>query len=264
MQLSALPTSATDLRKMFRYDELVQTTSGMAPGNVQANLAILPRELAFDFLLFCQRNPKPCPLIEVVEAGSSVPVQTAPDADLRFDVPKYRIYQYGELTDEVTDLSEFWRDDLVSFLLGCSFSFESALVKAGISLRHNECGTIVPMFITNMQTTPAGGFTGPTVVSMRPIPHDKVVRAVQVTSRFPAVHGAPVHVGDPAAIGIRDVFSPDMGEAVEIKDGEVPVFWACGVTPQAVAMKSRPPFMITHAPGYMFITDMQDEDVSIL
>ena len=187
MQLSALPTSAPDLRKMFRYDELVQTTSGMAPGNVQANLAILPRELAFDFLLFCQRNPKPCPLLEVVEAGSSVPGQTAPNADLRFDVPKYRIYQYGELTDEVTDLSEFWRDDLVSFLLGCSFSFESALVKAGISLRHNERGTVVPMFITNMQTTPAGGFSGPMVVSMRPVPHDKVVRAVQVTSRFPAV-----------------------------------------------------------------------------
>ena len=198
MQLSALPATAPELRQLIRYDELVQTTSGMAPGNVQANLAILPRDLAFDFLLFCQRNPKPCPLIEVVEAGSSVPAQSAPSADLRFDVPKYRIYQYGDMVAEVNDLSEFWRDDLVSFLLGCSFSFESALIKAGISLRHMDRGSIVPMFITNIPTTPAGGFSGPMVVSMRPIPHEKVVKAVQVTSRFPAVHGAPVHIGDPA------------------------------------------------------------------
>ena len=263
MQLSTLPVAPKDLRKLMRTGELVQTTSGMAPGNVQANLAILPKEMAFDFLLFCQRNPKPCPLLEVVEAGSSEPKLTAPGADLKTDVPKYRVYQHGEMVAETLDLSEFWRDDLVSFLLGCSFSFESALLKADISLRHNDCGTIVPMFITDIQTTPAGSFSGPMVVSMRPVPYEKVVRAVTVTSRFPAVHGAPVHIGDPAAIGIRDVFNPDMGEPVEIKEGEVPVFWACGVTPQAVAMNSKPPLMITHAPGYMFITDMWDEDVSV-
>jgi len=263
MQTSTLPASPKELRQLMRDGELINTTSGMAPGNVQANLAILPKDLAFDFLLFCQRNPRPCPLLEVVEPGLSEPRETAPGADLRTDVPKYRIYQNGDMTAEVTDLSEFWRDDLVSFLLGCSFSFESALMKSGISLRHNEAETVVPMFITNIQTTPAGRFSGPMVVSMRPIPHDKIVRAVQVTSRFPAVHGAPVHIGDPTAIGIADVFNPDMGEAVEIKEGEVPVFWACGVTPQAVAMNSKPPLMITHAPGYMFITDMWDEDVAV-
>jgi uncharacterized protein YcsI (UPF0317 family) len=152
---------------------------------------------------------------------------------------------------------------MVGFLLGCSFSFESALIRAGISMRHIDCGTIVPMFITSIQTKPAGPFHGPMVVSMRPIPRDKVVRAVQVTSRFPAVHGAPVHIGDPAAIGIRDVSRPDLGDPIEIKEDEVPVFWACGVTPQAVAMKSRPPFMITHAPGHMFITDARDEDLAV-
>ena len=249
---------------MIRQGKLVQTTSGMAPGNVQANLAILPKDLAFDFLLFCQRNPKPCPLLEVVEAGEVEPKQFAPGADLRTDVPKYRVYQHGEMTAEVEDVSEFWRDDLVSFMLGCSFSFEEALIRAGISMRHMEQGTTVPMFITNIQTTPAGKFSGPMVVSMRPIPQEQVVRAVQVTSRFPAVHGAPVHLGSPKSIGIKDVFSPDFGDPVEIKDGEEPVFWACGVTPQAVAMNTRPPFMITHAPGYMFITDRKDEDLAVL
>ena len=249
---------------MIRQGKLVQTTSGMAPGNVQANLAILPKDLAFDFLLFCQRNPKPCPLLEVVEAGEVEPKQFAPGADLRTDVPKYRVYQHGEMTAEVEDVSEFWRDDLVPFLLGCSFSFEEALIRAGISMRHMEQGTTVPMFITNIQTTPAGKFSGPMVVSMRPIPQEQVVRAVQVTSRFPAVHGAPVHLGSPKSIGIKDVFSPDFGDPVEIKDGEEPVFWACGVTPQAVAMNTRPPFMITHAPGYMFITDRKDEDLAVL
>jgi uncharacterized protein YcsI (UPF0317 family) len=249
---------------MIRQGKLVQTTSGMAPGNVQANLAILPKDLAFDFLLFCQRNPKPCPLLEVVEAGEVEPKQFAPGADLRTDVPKYRVYQHGEMTAEVEDVSEFWRDDLVSFMLGCSFSFEEALIRAGISMRHMEQGTTVPMFITNIQTTPAGKFSGPMVVSMRPIPQEQVVRAVQVTSRFPAVHGAPVHLGSPKSIGIKDVFQPDFGDPVEIKDGEEPVFWACGVTPQAVAMNTRPPFMITHAPGYMFITDKKDEDLAVL
>jgi uncharacterized protein YcsI (UPF0317 family) len=220
--------------------------------------------MAFDFLLFCQRNPKPCPLLEVVESGSPEPRQFAPGADLRVDVGKYRVYQHGELTAEVEDVSEYWRDDLVSFLLGCSFSFESALLRAGIGLRHIEAETNVPMYITNIQTVKAGKFSGPMVVSMRPIPEEKIVRAIQVTSRFPAVHGAPVHIGDPESIGIQDISRPDLGDPAEIRDGEVPVFWACGVTPQAVAMSSKPPFMITHSPGHMFITDVRDEDLAVL
>ena len=264
MQVATLPSAPKDLRELMRNGELVQTTSGMAPGHVQANLAILPRELAFDFLLFCQRNPKPCPLLEVVEAGEVEPLQFAPGADLRYDTPLYRVYQHGEMVAEVKDLAEFWRDDLVSFLLGCSFSFETALINAGINMRHMELGSTVPMFVTNIQTTPAGAFSGPMVVSMRPIPREKIVRAVQVTSRFPAVHGAPVHIGAPEAIGIKDIHQPDFGDPIEIKDGEVPVFWACGVTPQAVAMKVKPSFMITHAPGYMFITDKMDEDLAVL
>ena len=264
MQVSTLPAVPAELRQLIRDGELVRPTGGMAPGHVQANLAVLPRDVAFDFLLFCQRNPKPCPLLEVVEAGSAEPQFMAPGADLRTDLGLYRIYEYGEMVAEVEDVSEFWRDDLVSFLLGCSFSFEAALVETGIDLPHIERGTNVSMFITDVQTTPAGVFSGPMVVSMRAIPRDKIVRAVQVTSRFPAVHGAPVHIGDPEAIGIRDSTVPDLGDPTDFHDDDVPVFWACGVTPQAVAMSSKPPLMITHAPGHMFITDKRDDDVAVL
>ena len=263
MPKTALPESPAALRALMRDGELARPTSGLAPGYVQANLAILPRELAFDFLLFCQRNPKPCPLLEVVEAGDTEPRDYAPGADLATDLPLYRVYQHGEMTAEVPDLAEFWRDDLVSFLLGCSFSFETALTRAGIQMRHTENDTNVPMFITNIPAASAGVFSGPMVVSMRPIPQERVVRAVQVTSRFPSVHGSPVHIGDPAAIGISDIAAPDFGDPVEIRDGETPVFWACGVTPQAVAMSVKPPLMITHAPGHMFITDKQDEDLAV-
>ena len=264
MQLSTLPVIPRELRELFRKGEVVRPTGGLAPGQVQANLAILPRDMAFDFLLFCQRNPKPCPLLEVVEAGSTEPILIAPGADLRFDLPKYRVFRDGEMVAEVEDIAEWWREDLVSFLLGCSFSFESALIQVGISLPHIERGTNVAMYITSIETAAAGAFSGPMVVSMRSIPREKVVRAVQVTSRFPAVHGAPVHIGDPEAIGIRDISKPDLGDPVEINEGEVPVFWACGVTPQAVAMHSKPPLMITHSPGHMFITDMRDADVAVL
>jgi uncharacterized protein YcsI (UPF0317 family) len=253
-----------ELRARFRRGELARPTAGMAPGFVQANLVVLPREQAFDFLLFTQRNPKPCPLLEVVEPGSVEPRLMAPGADLRTDVPRYRVYRDGALVDEPTDLTPLWAVDLVSFLIGCSFTFESALVEAGIPVRHVEQRTNVPMYITSLATVPAGAFHGPTVVSMRPIPAGQVVRAVQVTSRVPAVHGAPIHIGDPAAIGIRDIAKPDLGDAVEIRPGEVPVFWACGVTPQAVAMASKPRLMLTHAPGHMFITDRRDADFAVL
>ena len=260
----ALPTNPAEVRQLIREGRLLQPTAGMAPGRVQANLAILPRDMAFDFLLFCQRNPKPCPLLEVVEAGDVEPAEYAPGADLRTDVPLYRVYEHGEMTAEVEDVSEFWRDDLVSFLLGCSFSFETAMIRAGIPLKHIDQDKNVSMYITNIPAASAGAFSGPMVVSMRAVKREQVVRAVQVTSRFPATHGAPVHVGDPEVIGIKDLDKPDFGEPTDFSDGEVPVFWACGVTPQAAAMASRPPFMITHAPGHMFITDKKDEDLAVL
>ena len=263
MSTLTLPKMPGEVRGLIRSNEWRGVTSGAAPGYVQANIAILPREVAFDFLLFCQRNPKPCPVLEVVEAGCFEPAHMAPGADLRTDIPRCRIFENGELVGEQENITSIWRDDLVSFLLGCSFSFESALVNAGIPLRHIDQGKNVAMYVTNVETTPAGVFSGPMVVSMRPVHRSQVVRAVQVTSRFPAVHGAPVHVGDPGAIGIRDISRPDFGDAVEIREDEVPIFWACGVTPQAVALNSKPSLMITHAPGYMFITDWRDEDYAV-
>jgi len=253
-----------EVRREIREGRWRKPTAGLAPGYVQANLVILPRDLAFDFLLFAQRNPKPCPVIEVTDPGSPEPTRTAPGADLRTDVPAYRIYRRGVLDRTVEDLRGVWREDLVAFLLGCSFSFESALLAAGVPVRHIQEGRNVPMFVTSIACASAGVFQGPLVVSMRPIPASMVPRAIQVTSRFPAVHGAPVHLGDPGLIGIRDLSRPDFGDAVTIRPGEVPVFWACGVTPQAVAMEAKPPLVITHAPGHMFITDLRDEELAAL
>jgi uncharacterized protein YcsI (UPF0317 family) len=251
------------LRARCRRGEFARPTAGLAPGFVQANLVVLPRDLAFDFLLFTQRNPKPCPLLEVIEAGGIEPRTMAPGADIRTDVPRYRVYEHGVLVDEPLEIGSRWREDLVSFLIGCSFTFESALLDAGIPVRHIDQRCNVPMYITSTPTVPAGLFHGPTVVSMRPVPAGQVVRAVQVTSRFPSVHGAPVHLGNPAAIGIADISRPDLGDPVEIREGEIPVFWACGVTPQAVAMASKPPLMITHAPGHMFVTDRRDAEYAV-
>ena len=264
MLTQTLPQTPQETWDKVRSGAWRGVTAGVAPGYVQANLAILPRELAFDFLLFCQRNPKPCPLLEVIEAGQVEPALTAPGADIRRDVPGYRIYEKGELTGEVASLVDVWREDLVSFLLGCSFSFETAMADAGIPLRHQEMGCNVPMYVTNIPANPAGVFSGPMVVSMRPVPQGQVVRAVQVTSRFPATHGAPVHIGNPAALGIRDIGRPDFGDPVEIRAGEEPVFWACGVTPQAVALNCKPSLMITHAPGHMFVTSQRDADYAVL
>ena len=264
MKRRSLPETPAEVRQLVRSGQWRGGTSGIAAGYVQANLAILPRDLAFDFLLFCQRNPKPCPVLEVIEAGGAEPVLTAPGADIRTDVPGYRVYEKGVLVAEVESLADWWRADLVTFLIGCSFSFEAAMLDAGIPLRHQEMGCRVPMFITTIQTRPAGIFSGPMVVSMRPVKQEQVVRAVQVTSRFPATHGAPVHVGDPLTIGIKDLGRPEFGDPVEVRQGEVPVFWACGVTPQAVALSSKSPLMITHAPGHMFITDRRDAEYSIL
>lgn len=253
-----------ELRAMIRRNEWVRPTSGMASGFTQANLVILKKELAFEFLLFCVRNPKPCPVLDVTEPGSPIPKWVAPGADLRTDLPKYRIYSHGELVEEVTDIIKYWEDDMVAFLLGCSFTFEQALMNNGISIRHIEENCNVAMYKTSIPCIEAGRFKGPMVVSMRPIPEKDVVRAVQVTSRFPAVHGAPIHIGNPESIGIKDIYKPDFGDPVTIKEGEVPVFWACGVTPQAAAMEVKPELMITHAPGHMFITDLCDEQFGVL
>jgi uncharacterized protein YcsI (UPF0317 family) len=240
----------------MRRGEWDRPTAGLAPGYTQANLVVLPEADAFAFLRFCLRNPKPCPVLEVLEPGSPEPAELAPGADLRTDLPRYRVWRDGELAEETTTIGEHWRDDLVSFLIGCSFTFERALEEAGLPLRHVEQGVNVPMYRTSRPTRPAGPFSGPLVVSMRPMTPEQAVRATEITARYASVHGAPVHAGDPAAIGIEDLARPDYGDPVEIRPGEVPVFWACGVTPQAVAAASRPELMITHAPGHMFVTDV--------
>jgi len=249
------------VRAACRAGILTGPTPGLAAGFVQANLVLLPRDWAFDFLLFCQRNPKPCPLLDVTEPGDPEPRGVAPGADLRTDLPAYRVWRNGELVEEPTDVRRHWRDDLVGFVIGCSFTFETALLAAGLPVRHIEENVNVPMYRTNIPCRPAGRFSGPMVVSMRPLTPAQAVRATRVCGRFPRAHGTPVGFGDPAALGIRDVGKPDYGDAVTIRAGEVPVFWACGVTPQAVLLHSRPPFAITHKPGHMFLTDLKDTDL---
>jgi uncharacterized protein YcsI (UPF0317 family) len=236
-------------------------TAGLALGFVQANLVVLPRELAFDFLLFCHRNPKPCPLLDVTEPGSPEPRQVAPGADLRTDLPAYAVYRHGELVEEPAHLHDHWQQDHVAFLLGCSFTFENALLQAGLPVRHIEQGCNVPMYRTSIPCKPAGVFQGDMVVSMRPMKPREAIEATRICSRFPRAHGAPVHWGDPSAIGIRDLDRPDFGDPVEVRAGEAPVFWACGVTPQAVVMQVKPPLVLTHKPGHMFVTDWRDEQL---
>lgn len=245
-----------DMRSRIRRGEWTGPTVGCSDGYVQANLVVLPQRLAGDFLLFCERNPGPCPLLEATTPGEFEPRDTAPGADLRTDLPRYRIYKRGELRQEVTDLLRHWNDDLVSFLLGCSFTFDDLLEKAEIPVRHREEGRNVSMYVTNRACAPAGPFAGPMVVSMRPIPSRLVDRATEITTKLPLAHGAPLHVGDPLSIGIAHLDQPEFGDPVTIRPGEIPVFWACGVTPQAVAMEAKPDLMMTHAPGHMFITDL--------
>jgi uncharacterized protein YcsI (UPF0317 family) len=253
--------TAAEVREACRSGELAGPTPGLALGYVQANLVILPKDWAFDFLLFCQRNPKPCPILDVTEPGDPVPRAAAPDANLKTDLPAYRVWRDGVLVEEPTDIESHWRADLVSFLIGCSFTFENALLEAGVSVRHIEQNVNVPMYRTNIPCRPAGRFSGPLVVSMRPLTPPQAVRATRICSGYPRAHGAPVHFGDPGAIGIRDIARPDFGDPVRILEGEVPVFWACGVTPQAAVMTAHPPFAITHKPGHMFLTDIRDVDL---
>lgn len=251
----------SEFRQLIRTGKHTGPTAGYCPGYAQANLVVLPKELAYDFLLFAQRNPQSCPLLEVTDMGSRYLKEIAPGADIAADIPKYRVYEHGVLTGEYTDVSDLWRDDLVSFLIGCSFSFEGELIEAGVPVRHIEENCNVPMYLTNIPSKPAGVFRGNMVVSMRPLPYDQIVKSVLVTGAMPKVHGAPVHIGDPSVIGIQDIAKPDFGDPVSIRPGEVPVFWPCGVTPQAAVMASKPAFAITHAPGHMLVTDVKNIDL---
>ena len=249
------------VRAACRAGTLAGPTPGLARGFVQANLVVVPKEHAFDFLLFCQRNPKPCPLLDVTEPGDPEPKGVAPGADLRTDLPAYRVWRDGRLTDEPTDIRSLWRDDFVSFLIGCSFTFETALLDAGLPVRHIEQGVNVPMYTTSRACRPAGRFAGPLVVSMRPMTPEQAAAATRICARFPRAHGVPVHLGDPAGLGIRDLAEPDYGDPVEVRPGEIPVFWACGVTPQAALMRAQLPLAMTHKPGHMFLTDLKDVDM---
>ena len=253
MYASYTPAQA---RALFRTTD-VATTAGFSAGYAQANLIALDRKYAFDFLLFAQRNPKPCPLLGVLEPGQvSSPLLAG--GDIRTDIPSYRVFSHGSLIDEPTDATAYWTENTVAFVIGCSFTFEQALLDNNVPVAHIEQGVNVPMFMTNIDCEPAGVFSGKMVVSMRPIPAGLVADAVRITSRYPAVHGAPVHVGEPGLIGIEDLSAPDFGEAVDIPAGWVPVFWACGVTPQSIVMHSKPELAICHSPGKMLITDVRD------
>ncbi|HEY4042176.1 MAG TPA: putative hydro-lyase [Rhodopila sp.] len=251
-------------RLRIRTSTFTGPTAGLAPGNVQANLVVLPKSLAGDFLRFAVANPKPCPVLAVSDPGDPRFPTLGSDLDIRTDLPRYRVWRDGNLLAEPTDVRDFWRDDLVSFAIGCSFSFEEALIEDGIEVRHVACGRNVPMYRTNIPCVPAGVFHGPLVVSMRPLKPADAIRAVQITSRFPSVHGAPVHLGFPQSIGIADIGKPDYGDAVPVAADEMPVFWACGVTPQAVIAQARPEFCITHAPGSMLITDLRNTSLASL
>ena len=248
-------TAAQRARLRIRAGEHTGPTAHLAPGCIQANLVVLPRAVASDFVAFATRNPKPCPIVEVIERGTEA-VTAAPGSDLRTDIPRYRLFVDGAHSDSATDATAWWRDDLVSVLLGCSFSFEAALMQAGLPVRHIEQGRNVPMYITDRACEPAGDFASPLVVSMRPMPAELVEQARRITEDYPQAHGGPVHAGDPAGLGIADLHSPDFGDAVDIHTGEVPMFWACGVTPQLAIANAAPEVAITHEPGHMFITDL--------
>ena len=254
--------SAQQLRAACRSGAFSGHTSGQAQRHVQGNLVILPQALAGDFLLFCLRNPKPCPLLGVGEPGRFDLPALGADIDLRHDLPRYRVWRHGQVVAEPTDIAALWQDDFVAFVLGCSFSFEQALIDEGLRLRHVDQGRNVAMYRSNLPTTAAGPFHGPLVVSMRPLRAADAIRAVQITSRYPAVHGAPVHLGDPALIGVTDLARPDYGDAVAVLPGELPVFWACGVTPQAALVQAAPPLAITHAPGAMLVTDLLNHQLA--
>lgn len=249
------------VRAAIRRGEIDFPTAGMCAGYAQANLVILPPEYAADFEEYTRLNPFPCPVLEIVK-GSPITHAMGEGASLVTDIPRYRVYENGVFTKELTDASAYWKEGYVGFLIGCSFSFEEALLAAGIPVRHIEQGCNVPMFKTSIATKKAGPFEGPMVCSMRPMTPEQARRAYEITAAMPNVHGAPVQIGHPEAIGVADVMKPDYGDPVEIREGEIPVFWPCGVTPQAAVENAKPPIVITHAPGHMFITDIRNADLN--
>lgn len=260
--------SGREIRQLCRHGQFDRPTAGAAMGLVQVNLVILPNNFARDFEAFCRANPKPCPLLEVTRAGEFEPRRMAPGADLRTDLPRYRVYRSGELVDQPSDILSYWPADsatsessLVAFLIGCSFTFELALIRAGVPVRHIEENKNVSMFRTSIPCHSVGAFHGPLVVSMRPMSLEQSEIATRVTASMPHVHGSPVHVGDPRQVGIADIHQPDYGDAVTIRPGEVPVFWACGVTPMEAIIRAKPPLAITHEPGHMFVTDIKEDDL---
>lgn len=253
-----------EFRQRIRNGQHTGNTSGYCPGYVQTNMVILPKDWAADFLQFCQKNPKPCPVLGISDAGSWEIPELAADLDIRKDIPQYKIFEHGEVTQEVADITEYWRDDLVTFMLGCSFSFEEPLIESGLEIRNVTEACNVPMYRTNIPCNSAGRFSGTMVVSMRPFLPADAIRAIQICTRFPSVHGAPVHIGDPSLIGIDNIHAPEFGDAVTLKEHELPVFWACGVTPQVALEQAKPPFCITHSPGCMLVTDIKNNSLSIM
>lgn len=253
-----------EVRKLIREEVIKTPTAGMCSGYAQANLVILPKDYAEDFKAFAYKNPKPCPILETTKPGSFTTKKIAANANILTDIPKYFVYKNGVKTDECYNVKKYWQNDFVCFLIGCSFSFEEALMKEGMEIRHITMGRNVPMYKTNIECNPAGIFKGPFVVSMRPIKEEDVLKAYTVTGKFPRVHGAPIHSGNPEEIGIKDINNPDYGDTVEIKEGEIPVFWACGVTPQAAIEIAKPEIVITHAPGHMFITDILNDEIETI
>ena len=257
--------SPEQVRAAIRSGNYTGHTAGLAAGKLQCNLAILPERYALDFLRFCQRNPKPCPIVGVSDSGDATLPTLGHDIDIRTDVSQYRVFRDGVFAEEVGDITDLWTDDLVTVALGCSFTFENALLRNDIPVRHIETGRNVPMFRSNIDLVPAGPFAGKMVVTMRPIPEAQVAQAHQISARYPHAHGAPIGFGDPATVGIADLSLPDWGDAVEIKPGEVPVYWACGVTPQNVLLDAKLPLCITHSPGHMLISDVaEDAETTIL
>lgn len=250
-----MDSPAQQARDRIRAGDWTGPTTDLAPGYVQANLVVLPGVLSADFETYCRVNPRALPLLEMTEPGSPVPARLAPSADLRTDLPRYRVYRDGALREEATDIVTLWHADFVAFLIGCSFTFDSVLQASGIAVRHLDLGCNVPMYVTNEMTQSSGAFSGPLVVSMRPIREEDVDRTVELTRSMPSSHGEPIEIGSPSQLGIDDLRRPDFGDPVTINDGEVPVFWPCGVTAQASAAHCKIPLMITHAPGHMFITD---------
>ena len=246
-----------DLRRAIREGDFEHYTVGQVPGYVHTNICILPLDYAYEFQTFCQRNPRPCPLLAMSAPGDPALPELGEDIDIRTDVPQYRIFRDGEFVEDVSDIRQLWRDDMVTFAMGCSLSFEEALIEGGLPLRHFDSRENVPIYLTDIDCKPAGRFEGKLVVSMRPFSPADAIRAIQITTRFPGVHGAPVHIGRPDLIGIDDINQSWQCGTPDIREDEIPLFWACGVTPQSVVEQAKPPICITHKPACMLVTDQR-------